>query len=107
MCMRGLDLSLSLPNPLHCFAGGSIVNSQMSSNLFQGVTVAQMGVVNPPLGQISLRGFDQEVVVIIHQAIGMAEPMEPLITERRSKRKSSRSSSSRKISYRAFPREVM
>jgi len=31
-----------------------------------------------PLGQIPFRGFDQEVVVIVHQAIGRTEPMKPL-----------------------------
>lgn len=56
--------------------------------------------------EVQLRGFNQEMVVVVHQAMGMTQPAIPIDHRASSERQSVRWRSSATMSGRALPRRV-
>jgi len=50
--------------------------SRLAVPSIESLGVNSIEVPHPP-AEIALRGFDNQMIVIIHQAIGVAEPVEP------------------------------
>ncbi len=59
-----------------------------------------------PGGQIAFRSFDQQVVVVVHQAVGMAEPVEAPDNLTRELKEQLTVAVIWKMSARALPRAV-
>jgi hypothetical protein len=57
-------------------------------------------------GEIPIRSLDHQMVVIVHQAVGLAEPVKSIRDVGRILRNSYRSVLSLKIGLRSLPREV-
>ena len=57
-------------------------------------------------GQVSIGSFNDQVIVIVHQAIGMTDPVKTLVDCARVSRNKVRSLSFLKIALRSFPRAV-
>ena len=60
-----------------------------------------------PSGEIALRSLDNKKVVVVHETVGMTEPVYRLMVEAKIARNLSLLLSSRKIDCLAFPRDVM
>ena len=53
-----------------------VTNPPMSLVKFLGINAIKL---SHSLRQVSIRGFDDQVIVIVHQAIGVANPVEALV----------------------------